>query len=325
MPGAKCPARMKRNDPRQFTVTMPLEIIQEIQKRLLEIETYRSHQLYKEAQMRCRELLGFIERTPAVTRKEAFLVKLTKKLEQIDEELKAFFEYPETAKMTPKERELVRKLFTTGKGTKAADAFEEATALLVFGQRTEALKAFKVLLTDVNQRVAAAKSIVRCLLLEGQVQAAVNEYLEWLKTDKLPPKELDSVRVFLQAVLTKKGYRQQLPEPMIIEEIEVEPEPAEEEGDLISIQLPYVTKRFRKNKVLLDVNFQSGNMINCILPKSKENLVGFFRPGSIFHDVRINGTNTAINASIRLVEVSKINEGQQAGSTTITMEVLEGL
>ena len=139
-----------------------------------------------------------------------------------------------------------------------------------------------------------------------------------------PPKELDSVRGFLQAVLTKKGYRQQLPEPMIIEEIEVEPEPEEEDGDLISIQLPYVDKRFRRNKVLLDVNFQSGNMINCILPKSKENLVGFFKPKSIFHDVRINSTHTAINASIRLVEVSKISEGEQAGSYTINMEVMEG-
>jgi len=305
-------------------MTMPLEIIQEIQKRLLEIETYRSHQLYKEAHTRCRELLGFIERTPAVTRKQAFLVKLSKKLEQIDGELKAFFEYSKTAKMTPKERELVRKLFTTGKGTKASDAFEEATALLVFGQRTEALEAFKALLTDANQRIAAAKSILRCHLGDGQVQAAVNEYLEWLKNDGLPPKELDSVRGFLQAVLTKKGYRQQLPEPMIIEEIEVEAEPEEEDGDLISIQLPYVDKRFRRNKVLLDVNFQSGNMINCILPKSKENLVGFFKPKSIFHDVRINSTNTAINASIRLVEVSKISEGEQAGSYTITMEVMEG-
>jgi len=305
-------------------MTMPLEIIQEIQKRLLEIETYRSHQLYKEAHTRCRELLNFIERSPAVTRKQAFLVKLSKKLEQIDGELKAFLEFSKKAKMTTKERELVRKLFTTGKGTKASDAFEEATALLVFGQRAEALEAFKALLTDANQRVAAAKSIIRCLLGDGQVQAAVNEYLEWLKTDGLPPQELDSVRAFLQAVLTKKGYRQQLPEPMIIEEIEVEPVAAEDEGDLISIQVPYVDKRFRKSKVLLDVNFQSGSMINCILPKSKENLVGFFRPGSIFHNVRINGTNTAIKASIRMVEVSKISEGQQAGSTTITMEVMEG-
>jgi len=303
-------------------MTMPLEIIQEIQKRLLEIETYRSHQLYKEAHTRCRELLGFIERTPAVTRKQAFLVKLSKKLELIDGELKAFFEYSKTAKMTPKERELVRKLFTTGKGTKASDAFEEATALLVFGQRMEALEAFRALLTDVKQRIAAAKSILRCHLGDGQVQAAVNEYLEWLKNDGLPPKELDSVRGFLQAVLTKKGYRQQLPEPMIIEEIEVEPEPEEEDGDLISIQLPYVDKRFRRNKVLLDVNFQSGDMINCILPKSKQSLVGFFKPKSIFHDVRINSTNTAINASIRLIEVSKISEGEQAGSYTITMEVM---
>ena len=307
-------------------MTMPLEIIQEIQKRLLEIETYRSHSLYKEARIRCQDLLGFIERTPAaVTTKKAFLVKLTKKIEQIDKELKAFFEVFETAQMSPKEQALVRKLFTTGKGGKASAAYEAATALLVLGQRSAALKAFKALLDDEIHRVAAAKSIIRCHLGNDQVQKAANEYLEWLKTDRLPPKELDSVRVFLQAVLTKKGYHQQLPEPMIIEEVEVQVDPAEEEGDLISIQLPYVDKRFRKNKVLLDVNFQSGNMINCILPKSKENLVGFFRPGSTFHDVRINSTHTAINASIRLVEVSKINEGQQAGSTTITMEVMVGL
>lgn len=306
-------------------MTMPIEIVQEIQKRLLEIETYRSHQLFKEARTSCQNLLGYIETTPEVTNKQAFLVKLSKKLEQIDGELQAFLEYSQAAKMTPKERELVRKLFTTGKGTRASDAFEEATALLVFGQRAEALKAFQALLTDATHRVEAAKSIIRCLLGGNQVQAAVNEYLEWLKTDRLPPQELDAIRAFLQAVLTKKGYRQQLPEPMIIEEIEVEILPVEEEdGDLISIRVPYVDKRFRKNHVLLDVNFQRGSMINCILPQSKGNLVGSFKPGSIFHDVRINSTNAAIVASIRLVEVRKISEGQQAGSHTITMEVMEG-
>ena len=308
-------------------MAMPLEIIQEIQKRLLEIETYRSHSLFKGALIRCQQLEAFIQKTPAVTAKHAFIVKITRKIEQIETELKAFSDLYETAKMSPEDQALVHKLFTTGKGGEASAAFEAATALLVFGQRDAALKAFKALLATDTHRVAAAKNIIRCHLGEGQVQAAVDEYLGWLKNDGLPPRELDAVRIFLQAVLTKKGFRQQLPEPMIIEEIEAveaEPEPEEEDGDLLSIVLPYVGKRFRKSQVILDVNFQSGNMINCILPKSKANIVAFFKPGSIFHDVQINATNTISFSSIRLVEVSKISEGKHTGSTTITMEVMEG-
>jgi len=301
-------------------MTMPAKIKQELQKRLQEIEAYRSHSLYKEARIRCQELAAFIRKTPAITNQEKLLAQLWRKVKKIDAQLETFNAFSASVEMPAKEQAIVRQFFTSGKGDKASAAFETATALLVFGQQSAALKAFSELLDDDNQRIAAAKSIIRCYLREDQVQKAAKQYMAWFRDETLPHQALDSVRIFLQAVLTKKGYKQQLPEPVVIEEIQWEPEPEEE--DLLSIVLPYMTKRLRAKQVLLDINFQRGKMINCIVPKAETGLVDFLRPGTVFRDVQLNGTDMITFCSVRLTEVSKIRVGKHAGDTTITLRVL---
>jgi hypothetical protein len=308
-------------------MTIPNTIIHEIQKRLLEIETYRSHYLYKEARTCCRELAKFIQKTKAVKSKQSFFTKISKKVKQIDYELEAFSSLSSNVEMSPHEQSLVRQLFVSGKSGSASTDFETATALLVFGQRPAALNAFKALLEDDTHRIAAAKSIIRCHVGDGNIQKAASEYRAWFKDDSFPPKALASVRIFLQAVLTKNGYKQTLPEPVIIEEAPVEPElelePEIDTGDYLSIVLPFVNKRFRKQEIVLDVNFQRGKRINCIVPSYQDKLSGYFKAGSVFNDVQINGTSMVTFCSVRLTEVSKIRVGVHAGDTTITLEVLE--
>ncbi len=310
-------------------MTIPNKIIQEIQKRLLEIETYRSHYLYKEARICCEALAKFIQKTKEVKSRKAFLTKISKKVAQIERELETFSALSSSVEMSPHEQSLVRQLFVSGKGGNASADFETATALLVFGQRAAALKAFQAVLDDDTHRIAAAKSIIRCHVGDGHIQKAADEYLDWLKDDNFPPKPLDSVRIFLQAVLAKKGYKQKLPEPVIVEAVQAEPEPVFEpepeldEGDYLSIVLPFVNKRFRKQEVVLDVNFQRGKRINCIVPATQKDLSGFFKAGAVFHEVQINGTAMVTFCSVRLTEVSKIRVGRHAGDTTITMEVMD--
>ena len=316
-------------------MTIPNKIIQEIQKRLLEIETYRSHYLYKEARICCQAMARFIKKTKAVKSKQSFLTKIDKKVAQINHELQAFSALSASVEMSPHEQALVRQLFVSGKGENASADFETATALLVFGQRSAALNAFKALLDDDQHRIAAAKSIIRCHVGDGNIQEAANAYLAWFKDDSFPPKALESVRIFLQAVLTKKGYKQTLPEPIIVEEVPLEPErepvqvpelefePEIDAGDYLSIVLPFVNKRFRKQEIVLDVNFQRGRRINCIVPSHKKIHSGFFKAGAIFNDVQINGTSMVTFCSIRLTEVSKIRVGRHVGDTTVTMVVLD--
>ena len=304
-------------------MTIPNKIIQEIQKRLLEIETYRSHYLYKEARTRCLELAAFIKKNEAVKSKQAFLAKIDKKVKQVEHELETFSALSSSVEMSPDQQSVVRQLFVSGKDGDTSADFETATALLVFGQHAAALDAFKALLDDDTHRIAAAKSILRCHLAEGHIKEAAKEYLAWLKDDSFPPKAVESVRVFLQAVLTKKGYKQRLPQPVIIEAVTVELEPEPDEGDFLSIVLPFVNKRLRKQEIVLDVNFQRGKRVNCIIPSHHKSLSGYFKAGSVFDDVQVNGTAMVTFCSIRLIEVSKIKVGRHAGDTTITMEVLD--
>ena len=306
-------------------MAVPIEIRKEIQKRALEIKTYRSHYLYEEARIRCQELAAFIRKAPGIPDKEQLLGQLTIKIKKINAEMKAFDDFSSSVQMSAKEQTVVRELFTSGKGQEADSAFETAKVLLTFGQQKLALKAFRDLLKDGKHRVAAAKGILRCHLMEGQAQKAANEYLVWFKGDHFPRKALDLVRIFLQAALNKKGFRQELPIPVMADEIETQIEPGAEEEvvDYLSVVLPYVADGEVKKEILLDITFQSENMITCIVPGVETGLPGFLTPGKIFPEVQINAVDMITFRKVRLMQASKIKVGKYAGDTTISMKVLD--
>jgi|GEM_PF-515691 len=305
-------------------MTVPAKIRQEIQKRLQEIEAYRSHSLFKEARVRCQELAAFIKKTPDIPNKEKLLGQLVNKVKKIDDELKTFDDFSSGVEMSSHEQTVVKELFTSGKKGDAKTAFETATAMLVFGQWTPALKALRELLGDDTHRVAAAKSIIRCHLGAKQYQAAVNDYLAWFQDDNFPRQALDSVRAFLQAALEKKGFKQKLPVPIIMDEVETQAELDDEPEDFLSIVITYgEARRLEKKEAVLDVNFQSGMQINCIVPWTETGLIDFLKPGTVIPDVQLNGVDMITFSSVRLKEVSKIRVGRFAGDTTITLLVLE--
>ena len=304
-------------------MTVPTKIRQEIQKRLQEIEAYRSHSLFKEARIRCQELAVFIKKTPDIPNKEKLMGQLVSKVKKIDAELKTFDALSSSVEMSSQEQSVVKELFTSGKKGDAKTAFETATALLVFGQWGPALKALRQLLGDDTHRVAAAKSIMRCHLGAQQYQAAVNDYLAWFKDDSFPGQALDSVRAFLQAALEKKGFKQKLPVPIIMEEIQALDEADPEPEDFLSIVITYESSRQQNKEVVLDINFQSRVRINCIVPRTESGLLDYLKPGIVIPDVQLNGVDMITFSSVRLKEVSKIQVGRHAGDTTITLQVLE--
>jgi len=304
-------------------MTVSAKIRQEIQKRLQEIEAYRAHSLFKEARVRCQELAAFIKKTPDIPNKEKLMGQLVSKVKKIDAELKTFDAFSANVEMSSHEQTVVKELFTSGKKGDAKTAFETATALLVFGQWTPALNALREVLGDDTHRIEAAKSIMRCHLGAKQYQAAVNDYLAWFKDDSFPGQALDSVRAFLQAALEKKGFKQKLPVPIIMEEIQAPEVPDDEPEDFLSIVISYEVNRSQKKEVVLDVNFQSRVRINCIVPRTESGLLEFLKPGIIIPDVQLNGVDMITFSSVRLKEVSKIRVGRYAGDATITLQVLD--
>ena len=131
------------------------------------------------------------------------------------------------------------------------------------------------------------------------------------------------MRIFLQAALTKKGFRQELPVPIIMDEIQLDPEPDTGPEDYLSIALPYTVGRMEKKELLLDINFQSGQRINCIVSKFEGALLESLKPGAVYKEVQLNGIDMITFCSVRLKEISKIKVGKHAGDTTITMQVLD--
>jgi len=304
-------------------MTVPAKIRQQIQKRLQEIEAYRSHSLFKEARVRCQELAAFIKKTPDIPNKEKLLGQLVNKVKKIDDELKTFDDFSSGVEMSSHEQTVVKELFTSGKKGDAKTAFETATAMLVFGQWAPALKALRKLLGDDTHRVAAAKSIIRCHLGAKQYQPAVNDYLAWFKDDNFPRQALDSVRAFLQAALDKKGFKQKLPVPIIMAEIQAPEDLDTGTEDFLSIVITDATSGEDEKEVVLDVNFQSGKQIHCIVPWTESGLVDFLKPGIVIPEVQLNGVDMITFSSVRLKEVSKIRVGRYAGDTMITLLVID--
>lgn len=296
---------------------------QDIQKRLIEIDAYRSHSLYKEARIRCRELASIIKSATHLPEQNQLLTRLSRMVKEIDEGARAFDAISGTVKMSTREQQLVRRLFSGGKRGRGAGDFEHATVMLVFGQHGAALEAFHKLLDIDAHRVAAAKSIIRCHLGDDHLKRAVNQYLIWHKNETFPPVQLEDVRVFLQALMEKKGLNMQLPKPMIkAEEVALDRTPETTSPDFLSVVLPYADQRMRMKQVMLDVNFQRGARINCIVPAAESAFTAFMRKGMIFPNVQVNATDMISFCSVRLLEAGEITGGRHKGDATITLEVL---
>lgn len=288
-----------------------------------EIEVYRSHSLFEEAMEKCRKLAKLIRQNDRIKNRQKLLDIVAKKIQVLEKESRKVEAAAASAKMTSREQALVKKLFAfSEEKNEDSAAWEGATALLVFGQFGEALSEFQKLIGRDSLRVDAAKSILRCHIGLSSFDEAVRQYHQWLSTGQFPPREFETIRVFLQDILEKKGIKQILPQPPEIRDVGDDKIAEEEFIDIISIQFPALYKRFDGQDAVFDIAYQKGDLISVIIPVEDQALVQKFKAGLRIDDVQFFSPAVVFRSPCLVSAVNLILKGPQKEAHALVMQVL---
>lgn len=303
---------------------MQKDIKKQIQLLLKEIAYYSSHSLFAEAKKRCREFENLIRKSDNFKNKQKFLDAISRKINQIDNDARAFETYGASVQMTLEEQEIVKTLFSSQSEVESKSSpLEGATALLVFGQYEGAFKEFKKLINRDAFRLIAAKNILRCHIGFSSIDDAVKQYRIWLSKDIFPSEELVKIRSFLQGILTGKGIDKKLRKPKVPEDVKIEKVSKKEVFDILSIVISVNDTSQGEKDFFLDVNFQTGNMINSIISKDKKDLIDYLKPGMTLKNVQFNSTEIIFKQSCVVFGKIQISLGPKKGDYTVTLKILD--
>jgi hypothetical protein len=209
---------------------------------------------------------------------------------------------------------------------------EGAVALAKFGQFERALKELNALLKTDHLRVEAAKNILRCHLAGASDKEAVSQYHQWFAGDLFQPPQLETVRVYLEDILTKKGIEVALPSPLEVpqeEELHLEMErpdvvPAETEEeflDITSIGITFDAGPRKGRMIELDVNFQSGNMLSLIIPKKDKELLEGISEGMKLKDIQFFSPIAIFNGIGLIAAKTQIKTGPKQGDYCLDIRI----
>lgn len=289
---------------------------------LKEIEAYRSHSLFNEAKIKCKELEDLVQQSNQIKNKQKFLTSVTNKIRDLEKDSFQFDKMGASVQMSPEEKALVKKLFSSPK-RKGSDSaiLEGAVALLVFGQFKVALEEFNRLLNNDSLRVAAAKNIIRCHIGLNDLDNTVAHYQQWFDSGRFTPKQLETIRPFLQGILNKRGITKSLPET------ESKPDGGEQEIkeekfiDILSVVISLGDKSKIKKSFELDVSFQRNNIINVIVPGANKALVDYMKVGSELKNIQFFSYNIIFMSSCFISEKNQINFGPKKGNYSVIMKI----
>lgn len=289
---------------------------------LKEIEAYRSHSLFNEAKIKCKELEDLVQQSNQIKNKQKFLTSVTNKIRDLEKDSFQFDKMGASVQMSPEEKALVKKLFSSPK-RKGSDSaiLEGAVALLVFGQFKVALEEFNRLLNNDSLRVAAAKNIIRCHIGLNDLDNTVAQYQQWFDSGRFTPKQLETIRPFLQGILNKRGITKSLPET------ESKPDGGEQEIkeekfiDILSVVISLGDKSKIKKSFELDVSFQRNNIINVIVPGANKALVDYMKVGSELKNIQFFSYNIIFMGSCFISEKNQINFGPKKGNYSVIMKI----
>jgi hypothetical protein len=288
-----------------------------------EIEIYRSHSLFDEAKRKCIELERLIRSEPQIKNKKKLLSAVSKKMRDLEDGVRQFEGEKVSVQMSTTELGLVKELFSSTRDDATESAtFDNAVALLVFGQFEQALNEFYRLLESDDHRVAAAKNILRCHVGLSSLENAITQYHQWHFSDRFSPEELKKVHLFFQDTLQRTGMAEALPKPKE-SSITKEDEPIEEEFiDLLSIKIPMDESSKKGKGIKLDVSFQKGEMISLIISGDKQSLIDSLEVGKEIEDVRYYSPTIVFNDKCVVSAIKPITSGPKKGDYTVVMKTM---
>lgn len=320
-----------------------MNIVEKIKALLKEAELYHSMGLLNEAMGKYKKAVELIQGSEQLKSRTNLVAGISKKINILEKDIYKVEAATDKPEVSAKVQELIKKLFTVAEDKdQDAVALDGAIALAKFGQHERALLEFKELLAKDSVRVVAAKNIIRCHMANTSVDAAVDQYEQWLSSDLFVPGELNKLRFFLESLLKKEGVEKKLsaaetpaatPEPTIempeIEEVKIEVLEIEEDEDnddevldINSIGITLDSGPRKGDIVELDVSFQSGNVISLLIARTDTDLIELFNVGDKLDNIQFYSPVAMFSGSGIVDTKTHIESGPRRGDYSIDLKIV---
>ena len=313
-------------------------IKEQIKSVLREAEIYRTQGLFNEAMVKFKYASELIEKNVKPENGRHLVDGITKKIELLKQTISKYNDPEKPPEMPVEIQNLIKEKFSFSTDKESA-ALDGAIALTKFGQFERAIKEFKELLKMESFRLVAAKNILRCYFASSSsAEGAVSQYKEWLTLGLFTPGQLEKIRFFLENLLKEKGIESKLPaakEEVAVKKapdksmpatkplIEISESGKEEEEflDVSSVGIILETEGKMSPEIILDVSFQSGNMVSLIVPVREKLLIENMKAGLKLNNVQFYSPIAILNGSGIVSAFTRIGSGPKMGNYSLDLKM----
>jgi len=299
-----------------------MDIKIQLKKLIQTAELYRSQGLLFEATGKYEDALTLLQGSELIAGNQKLEDIISKKISAVKNEIQKIEKQPILPEVSRKQQDIIKTLFTETKdNNKESEVFEGAITLAKFGQFERSLEELNELLKKPHLRMKAAKNILRCHMARSSIEDAYSQFQKWQSSDFFSPNQLITIRLFLEVFRfdnLKENVSLQLRDPEHVDELEITDG---EFPDICSMIITFDEGPLKGGTFVLDVSFQTGNVITLFVASHKEELLNNFKVGKILERLQFNTTIAIFKGKGIVDEKVQIDSGPRRGDYRLDIKV----
>jgi len=299
-----------------------MDIKIQLKKLVQTAELYRSQGLLSEATGKYEDALTLLQGSEVIDGGQKLADIISKKISIVKNDIEKIEKQPILPEVSREQQDIIKNLFTETKDkSKESEVLEGALTLAKFGQFERSLKELNELLKKPHLRMNAAKNILRCHMARTSIEDAYSQFQKWQSSDLFSPNQLITIRLFLEVFRfdnLKENVSLQLRDPEHVDELEITDG---EFPDICSMIITFDDGPLKGGTFVLDVSFQTGNVITLFVAGHKEELLGNFKVGKILKNLQFNTTIAIFKGNGIVAEKIEIDSGPRQGDSRLDIKV----
>jgi tetratricopeptide (TPR) repeat protein len=299
-----------------------MDIKVQLKKMIQTAELYRSQGLLSEASGKYEDALALLQGSELIQGGQKLADIISKKISAVKNDIQKIEKQPILPEVSREEQDIIKTLFTETKDTsQESEVLEGALTLAKFGQFERSLEELNELLKAPHFRMKAAKNILRCHMARSSIESAYSQFQKWQSSNLFAPNQLLTIRLFLEVFRfdnLKENVSLQLRDPEHVDELEITDG---EFPDICSMIITFDEGPLKGGTFVLDVSFQTGNVITLFVAGHKEELLNNFKVGKILERLQFNTTIAIFKGKGIVDEKVKIDSGPRQGDYRLDIKV----
>ena len=299
-----------------------MDIKVQLKKMIQTAELYRSQGLLSEATGKYEDALALLQGSELIQGGQKLADIISKKISAVKNDIQKIEKQPILPEVSREEQDIIKTLFTETKDTsQESEVLEGALTLAKFGQFERSLEELNELLKAPHLRMKAAKNILRCHMARSSIESAYSQFQKWQSSNLFAPNQLLTIRLFLEVFRfdnLKENVSLQLRDPEHVDELEITDG---EFPDICSMIITFDEGPLKGGTFVLDVSFQTGNVITLFVASHKEELLNNFKVGKILERLQFNTTIAIFKGKGIVDEKVKIDSGPRQGDYRLDIKV----